>query len=210
MRHQEIREKNKQKILEIALKYFVEYGIEKTKVKEVAKSAGLTERSAFRYFPTKADLVLEAAIYFWENTVEESRQIWKKIEFDNKPALEEIEDILTAYAFIFFERKKEMVFIQEAELYLYRLDMLDHFKNKPASSYKEGKCPLARAIRKGVDCGEIEDTEELELFYLNCFDSLLGLLQKLSTATYETELAEEQQKARISYFCDTLIKALKK
>lgn len=209
MSHQETREKNKQKIIEEALKSFVEYGIEKTKVKEVAKNAGLTERSAFRYFPTKADLVLETAMYFWENTIEDSQQIWDKITFDNKPVLDEIEDILTAYAFIFFERKKGMVFVQEAELYLYRLNLLDQLKNRPVSSYKEGHGPLAKAIRKGIAEGQLQETEDLELFYFNCFDSLLGFLQKLSTAAYNTALTEKEQKARISYFCHTLIQALK-
>ena len=208
MSNSETREKNKQKVVETALNFFVEQGIDQTKVKDVAESAGLTERSVFRYFPTKADLVLAAAVYFWEQTVQGSKEVWESIEKENKPGTEQILQILTAYAFIFFERKKELIFIGEAELYLYRLDMLKNFKSKPVTSYKSGTGPLSKAIRREIKAGNLKESKELELFYLNCFDSVLGLLQKLATQAYDNNLTEDEQKERLSCFCKSLVKSL--
>lgn len=208
MTHGEIREQNKQKVVETALDFFVREGIEKSKVKEIAKATGLTERSVFRYFPTKADLVLAAAVYFWEKTVADSEPLWREIEKESKPAEEQILEVLTTYAFLFFERKEEIVFIQEAELYLYRLNLLENFKRKPVTSYKSGNGPLSKAIRRGIANGTFRESEELELFYLNCFESILGLLQKFSTSAYENQLSEERQRERVAYFCRTLVKSL--
>ena len=59
--HEEQREKNIQLVTEKALDCFLENGIEKTKIADIARQCGLAERSVFRYFETKADLVLAAS-----------------------------------------------------------------------------------------------------------------------------------------------------
>ena len=70
MPHEEQREKNIRLVTEMALDCFLENGIEKTKVCDIARRAGLTERSVFRYFDTKADLVLAASLLYWNRVLE--------------------------------------------------------------------------------------------------------------------------------------------
>ncbi|MBP3539223.1 MAG: helix-turn-helix transcriptional regulator, partial [Oscillospiraceae bacterium] len=53
---EELRERNIQLVTEKAVECFVERGIENTRVSDIAKAAGLTERSVYRYFPKKSDL----------------------------------------------------------------------------------------------------------------------------------------------------------
>ena len=50
MPHAEQREKNIRLVTEKALDCFLENGIEKTKIADIARLSGLTERSVFRYF----------------------------------------------------------------------------------------------------------------------------------------------------------------
>ena len=64
-----LREQNIQLVTEKALECFLEQGIEKTKVSEIARRAGLTERSVFRYFKTKTDLVLAASYLYWNSVI---------------------------------------------------------------------------------------------------------------------------------------------
>ena len=52
MPHEEQREKNIRLVTEVALDCFLANGIEKTKVADIARRSGLTERSVFRYFET--------------------------------------------------------------------------------------------------------------------------------------------------------------
>ena len=72
MPHEEQREKNIRLVTEVALDCFLANGIEKTKVADIALRSGLTERSAFRYFETKADLVLAASLLYWKRILERS------------------------------------------------------------------------------------------------------------------------------------------
>ena len=70
MPHEEQREKNIQLVTEKALDCFLENGIEKTKIADIARQCGLAERSVFRYFETKADLVLAASLLYWNRVLE--------------------------------------------------------------------------------------------------------------------------------------------
>ena len=50
MSMQEVREQNIALVTQTALACFVENGIEKTTIRDIAQHAGLTERSVYRYF----------------------------------------------------------------------------------------------------------------------------------------------------------------
>lgn len=58
----EHRDKTRQDLLTSARKQFAERGFHATSVADIAAGAGVTERTLFRYFPTKIALVLDEAI----------------------------------------------------------------------------------------------------------------------------------------------------
>ena len=78
MPHEEQREKNIQLVTEKALDCFLENGIEKTKIADIARQCGLAERSVFRYFETKADLVLAASLLYWNRVLERIDQMFQE------------------------------------------------------------------------------------------------------------------------------------
>ncbi|MFG3252757.1 TetR family transcriptional regulator [Streptomyces sp. NPDC048172] len=57
----------------LALELFAERGFEETTVDEVARAAGMSKRSLFRYFPTKEDMVLGSAEAMGEAVAAELR-----------------------------------------------------------------------------------------------------------------------------------------
>lgn len=62
------RQRTRRALTEAALRLFVEQGFVATTVEQVAAEAGVSARTAFRYFPTKEDLVLreyEAEMETW-------------------------------------------------------------------------------------------------------------------------------------------------
>lgn len=204
---QEVREQNKQKVIENALIMFLNNGIENTKVVDIAKASGLTERSVFRYFNTKADLVLAAAMHFFNHEVDILHSFWDEIDKSGENGHEKVYQVLLAYAMLFFNEKKSLVFVQEAEIYLYRSNMLDTIRPRPIKAYKSKEGPLSIAICEGIEDGSIKDSKNLELFYFNAFDSLLGLLQKMATTAYD-DLSEEEQKERLVHFCTMLVQSI--
>lgn len=62
LRWEKHKEKTRQDLLASARALFAERGFQATSAAEVAAGAGVTERTLFRYFPTKMALVLDEAI----------------------------------------------------------------------------------------------------------------------------------------------------
>ncbi|NLV86365.1 MAG: helix-turn-helix transcriptional regulator, partial [Clostridiales bacterium] len=67
---------NKNNVIAHALHCFIEYGIDAATIAQIAERAGLTERSVYRYFDSKSDLVLETALLFWDNTVKQANALY--------------------------------------------------------------------------------------------------------------------------------------
>lgn len=200
---EEIREQNKQNVVEAALACFIEHGIERTKISEIARRAELTERSIYRYFETKADLVLSAALLFWE---ENQKKIERSLadSAQDKKGIEQIYDILCAYAELYFTSRQKIIFVQEAEGYLNRNGKSAFLDNKPPTPFFGSRAPLAKAIRAGIADGSVKAGDNVELLYYNTYDALLGLLQKMAIMRDESAANEIDARQRLSSFCALL------
>ena len=169
------------------------------------EKADLTERTVFRYFDTKADLVLETVLLFWEKVQSRVYSLYFDQE-SKKSGIDQIRDILKGYAQIYFTYSNELIFIHEAEAYLYRTDKLKFIENKNLLPYESSNAPLAIAIQKGVDDGSVRTDIDLENLYYNTFDALLGLIQKLVILGYKDEKSQEHAQKRLSDFCEIIVK----
>lgn len=199
----DIRNNNIENVTRVALEMFVKNGIEKTKISDIAQACNLTERSIFRYFETKADLVLAAAQLFWKMIVRSSQQVYEQME-PNLLGVEQIEYILKAYAHQFFYNKEQLIFIQETEVYLYRCHKKLLEEQKPINFLKNSQAPLNKAILKGLEDKSITN-KNIEMLYYIVYDSLLGLMQKMATGIYGDLCDENEQMKRLDYYCEMLV-----
>ena len=204
------RETNIKKVVNVALASFVKYGIEGAKVSEIARVASLTERSVFRYFETKSDLVYAAALLFWDRVKKTVEKSGAKVQDSKKRGIEDIEDILNRYTNIYFDSYEQLIFVHEAESYLYRSGKDLLVKNNVLSSFETSLDPLALAIKKGLKDNSVRDDINLENIYLNTYDSLLGLMQKLAIRKSDDKEQVEAIKQRLQDFCHTLTLSFKK
>ena len=114
------RDTNKERVIRQALSCFVEKGIEATKISDIAKLANITDRSIYRYFATKADLVLETALLFWSEAMAQvDAQAHMELDGDICGA-DCIPRILQGYANLYFTHRQMLIFVHEAEAYLNR------------------------------------------------------------------------------------------
>ena len=200
---EELREQNKRTVIEAALACFLEQGIEQTKISEIARRAKLTERSIYRYFETKADLVLASALLFWDD----NQQRIERAHAANKPGksgTEQIYEILCAYANLFFTNRREIIFVQEAEGYLNRNGKSALLDNKPPTPFESSHAPLANAIRAGIADGSVKPGANVELLYYNTYDALLGLLQKMAMTQEGAATNGIDAHERLNRFCKLL------
>ena len=176
MPHEEQREKNIQLVTEKALDCFLENGIEKTKIADIARQCGLAERSVFRYFETKADLVLAASLLYWNRVLERIDQMFQEDSPESSTTgLEDAAKILVPAGFDI-----EMRFTLDAELTLHNAGRLHEIKNQPPESFETSNGPMAKAIRKGLADGSISPDVDVREIYYNSYDAILGIMQRLS------------------------------
>ena len=201
------REKNKQKVTKCALDIFIENGIESTRIGKIASRSQLTERSIFRYFNTKADLVLAAALLFWSESIEKINSL--EDTSNDLTGIEQIHQIFTTYVDAFEENQKKFIFIHEAEAYLSRYFNNQWEKYKPIILEISKVSNLSKAIAKGLKDGTVSNKSNLNYLYLNSFDALLGLMQKLAINYNAKIITLDDVKKRLHLFCDLLTDAFK-
>lgn len=201
---EELRERNKSLVIEKALECFIKSGIDNTKIKDIAKSAGLTERSAYRYFDTKADLVQAAAYLFWNNTLEEIRGRVDASRICELSGIEQIRALLYHYSNLYFENRLGVLFTLDAEMYLYSAGRSEAL-NRPPEKFDTSTSPLVLAIRRGLEDGSVSRNVDAKELYYNSYDSILGVMQKLALeASGFTELNNKQ---RMKNLCDLFVRA---
>ena len=200
---EEIREQNKRTVIEAALGCFIEQGIEQAKISEIARRAELTERSVYRYFETKADLVLAAALLFWDDNQQNIERA-HVTGAQGKTGVEQIYEILCAYAELYFTNRQEIIFVQEAEGYLNRNGKSALLDNKPPTPFESSRAPLANAIRAGMADGSVKTRANVELLYYNTYDALLGLLQKMAITQDGAATNGIDARERLTRFCKLL------
>ncbi len=202
-----VKEKNIDKVLHCALNSFIENGIEKTKVSDVAEKAGLTERSVFRYFDTKADLVFESLLLFWKILKNKVKEQYDERVDKNTLGSQQIREVLKAYTDLCFDNRKQYVFIHEAETYLYRMGKSKLIENRYVLTAEKSISPLAIAIKNGMEDGSIRTDIDIAMLYYDTFDSLLGLIQKIAVSGRNDEEYIEFSKKRLDCFCDIMADA---
>lgn len=69
------RKQKKMNILEAALALFMEYGVQKISIAEIAKKAHVSQVTIYNYFDSKHNLVREVFLYYVEKAMEEFDQI---------------------------------------------------------------------------------------------------------------------------------------
>lgn len=204
-----VKERNIARVTEYALKYFIQYGIEGSKISDIANEAELTERSVFRYFNTKADLVLAAVFLFWKNAQKQVNERCSKDD-EKTSGIEKISTALKAYSEVYFTSKKELIFLQEAEIYLYREGKIEAIEKRQLIPYENSQSALALAIQQGLRDGTVRNDIDIETLYHNTLDSLLGLIQKIALLGPHEEGLPVYTKKRLTDFCENLLNAYKK
>lgn len=195
------RETNKERVIAQALQCFVEQGIETARISEIAQRAGLTERSVYRYFATKADLVLETALLFWSQAMGQVDAQAQRDLTQDMCGAERISKILRGYAQLYFTHRQMLVFVHEAEAYLNRCGKALLVENKPPAAFEACVGPLSAAIHKGLEDGSVRRDIDMASLYYNTYDALLGLIQKLAIGGRNDAGGNERARVRLEQFC---------
>ncbi|MEA5152509.1 MAG: TetR/AcrR family transcriptional regulator [Oscillospiraceae bacterium] len=208
MYQDKLREANTRLVVEKALECFLEQGIEKTRVSEVAQRAGLTERSVFRYFKTKSDLVLAASYLYWNRVTAYIEGQLPPDGDKTQTGLEDVAQLLVCYSNLYSEHREGILFTLDAELVLNAAGKKHEIKNRPPEPYESSNGPVARAIRKGLADGSIDPRVDVRVLYYNSYDAILGVMQRMSIGGTPSA-GELDYRSRMRHLCEMFVSAFR-
>ena len=148
---QEVREQNIALVTQTALACFVENGIDKTTIRDIAHRAGLTERSVYRYFATKDELVVAAAFLYWDRAKAQAAQALVSARQPGMTGIEEIRVLLHSYAGLIFTDPAGIRFSLDAEVALCNAGRQHAVVNRPPERFEVARSrrPSAAASPTG-------------------------------------------------------------
>ena len=200
---EQLRENNKKLVTEKALECFIENGIEKTKVSDIARRSGLTERSIFRYFATKTDIVIAASFLYWEKAEKYTREALEKERRADLTGIEQIRVILYAYSSLLLADPRGIRFSLDAEVALYNAGKYHEVLIRAPEKYETYTGPLAQALRVGIADGTVDPKADVKTLYYNSYDSILGMMQRLTVGV--PSVPELETAPRLKAICDMYV-----
>ncbi|MBU9720901.1 MULTISPECIES: TetR/AcrR family transcriptional regulator [Bacillaceae] len=152
------RELKKKEILEAALDLFMNFGVQKVSITEIADKAKVSQVTIYNYFESKDNLVHESIIYYIDKAWEEG----EKVLDSDIPFPEKIKKLI-------FNKKQAAENIHE-DFYLYFMKEYANGMSYIEDFYKKKSMPkLMELFNQGKEDGYVdpEVSNEAILFYIH-------------------------------------------
>lgn len=204
MSQPELREQHKRRTVETALSLFIEKGVEQTTIRDIAQAAGLTERSVYRYFETRADLILATTFLFWEKVAARVDTLVGEKSYQGMTGIEQIRIMLHFYSTLYLERPAYVRYILNAETALFNAGLTVDVQARPPGRFEGSESPMVRAIRAGLADGSVSALVDVEEIYYNAYDAILGTMQRQVLGSTDCGLDNAR---RMEHLCNLFISA---
>ncbi|KIL53052.1 TetR/AcrR family transcriptional regulator [Jeotgalibacillus campisalis] len=151
------REQKKQNILEASLRLFMDYGIQKVSIAEIAKTAKVSQVTIYNYFQNKHTLIHDVFIYY----VDQSFKRFEVIIVSEAPFPEKIQQVIF--------NKQEVAAQINQEFYQHLMQEYSKEGNYIEKIYNEKALPyFSKLFQEGKDQGYIDPglSDEAIMFYV--------------------------------------------
>lgn len=205
MPQENVRRKNKQQVIETALSLGLQKGIDHVSIREIAHAAGLTERSVYRYFESRGDLILSVTYLFWDKL---SQWVQSQVAQNDHPELTGLEQaklLMRIYSRLYIEHPEYVRFILGVEMALHSAGITASIRSRPPGRFDTSNSPMARALRQGQKDGSIHKDADIKMVYYNAYDAILGTMQRQLLDSTDCDLDNSQ---RMEHLCKLFIRDL--
>lgn len=177
---EESKRRRMEEIVDEAAAIFCEMGIDNTKMTDIAKASNVGVASVYRYFKTKADIVIQVGIKFWLEVEKEFNEIFNSEEFKNKNGIDQLKEIGDFFIKLYKDHYKFLNYLHEFDSYVVKENITKDRLKEYEESIIEIKNLVLLAITKGQEDGTIKSSLSAEELYITTSHTLLSLTQKLA------------------------------
>ena len=199
------RDQNIQKVIKVAQSLFISEGVAATSINRIAREAGLTPMSVYRYFGTKDSLVLaawrDALVVFYEGFMARYQERVKNLRTGYDRCLAAMAEYNSTY-------------ITFPEWYRYTREMLSYTTSPEAGDIdmdkifwqfydREIPIPSAKAIKEGIDDGSVRPDLNTRMFLQLMINAYTGV-DIFKGTEYEVSTTEN-----LMFYSDVLARYIK-
>jgi AcrR family transcriptional regulator len=191
------KEERKEKVIIAAIEVFKEKGIENAKMTDIAEKAAIGVASVYRYFKTKPELVIAAAVKFWDLGLAALSDDYAEAVQHELNGLAQVRQILQVSFTVYHEHQDFIRFLEELDYYILKeqigFEKLAVYEN----NIFHAKTLLFAALETGKRDGSIRPDIDNNRFCITITRVLMSLCQKLAlrgiVLPSDSEIAGEVQ-----------------
>jgi AcrR family transcriptional regulator len=177
--YEDEKDKRKEAVISVAIQVFIEKGIENSKMTDIAEKAEIGIASLYRYFKTKTEIVIEAAIAFWDLEIDVFYQHFNENDFKSLNGITRVSKILDVFINIYINHKDFFRFVEEFDNYVVK----ENIPTERLCIYEKNILNLMpvmiEALELGKKDGSITQNLNNEQYYMTITHTLISLSQKL-------------------------------
>lgn len=160
-------------MLEAAAAIYSEKGIDAASIQEVADKAGIGVASVYRYFPTKADLAVETAIFLWRKYMNPLQ------DFKKKSILENINSYMENFLRLFRNSPDFLRFIENFDNYIARQEERPENFREYEEMLTGQDQDVINLLEEGQKEGTIRKDINAQQYFSLATKSIMAFAQKL-------------------------------
>jgi AcrR family transcriptional regulator len=177
--NEEQKDKRKDLVIAAAIEVFIQKGIDNSKMTDIAEKAQVGIASVYRYFKTKTEIVIEAAICFWNMKIDIFYDPLFENDSKNLNGLATVSKILDIFIDIYINHKEFFRFVEEFDNYVVK----ENISPERLAQYEKNILNLMpvmlEALELGKKDGSINQNLDNEKYYMTITHTLMSLSQKL-------------------------------
>lgn len=167
----------KDRIIHEAFRLFCRDGIDNASIKDVARLSDVGEKSVYRYFNSKTDLVMATITVLWKEVVTELISSLQE-GYEELDGLHQIGCLLDGMRHLFEHHATYVFFSYESRIFLSR-----HGAKMAEAVYANELRPIQTlyysALRKGMADGSIAQRDDVEDLYVSIWGLMRGYVAKV-------------------------------
>lgn len=197
-----IKDAKKNYVVETAKVLFLEKSISSVTLKDIADTAGIGEATVYRYFKTRAELVIECAMSLQSDVSKEFSD-----SVSSSDGYGRLKKFYGAFLKLFVQRKELYRFLNEFDAFC--ITAGEERLNEYSDNLDSFKTVFDEAYSSGIKDGSVRPVTDPETFYYSTTHSLLLLCKKHSTQSVFRQDKVSGGEKEIKLLIDMILSALK-